>query len=105
MTLDSLCTEIKNKRSAGKMTWQAIADDYGINRAMARLLARGYQPGKKMRGVLGLAPSVTVIIIGDGLVPAGSQTIRAVQCSCGQWFIPNTPNRTFCFVCHEYHKR
>jgi hypothetical protein len=99
MTLDTLRQEIKNKRYADQMTWQDIAKDYGVNRAMARLIALGYQPGKKIRNVLKLSPSATVVVFGDGEVPDGSQTIRAFQCACGQWFIPNHPARTHCFLC------
>ncbi|MBE3144443.1 MAG: hypothetical protein IMZ61_11050, partial [Planctomycetes bacterium] len=53
MTLDNLYLEIQDKRSEGKRSWQSIADDYGINRAMTRLIALGYQPGKKIRSALG----------------------------------------------------
>jgi hypothetical protein len=100
MTLDVLRLEIKNKRFTSQMTWQEIAKDYGINRAMARLIALGYQPGKKMRNVLKLSPSATVVVFGEGQVPDGSQTIRALRCACGQWFIPNHPARKHCFLCH-----
>jgi hypothetical protein len=99
MTLDVLRLEIKNKRFVGQMTWQNIAEGYGINRAMARLIALGYEPGKKVRNALNLSPSATVIVFGEGDVPDGSQTIRAIQCACGQWFIPNHPARTHCFLC------
>lgn len=97
-TLDILRGEIKQSRNQGK-TWQAIGDDYGVNRAMARLIGLGYQPGKKVRKALGLPPSSVVIVIGDGDVPDGSQTIRAMQCTCGQWFVANHPRRSHCFIC------
>jgi hypothetical protein len=102
MTLDVLRLEIKNKRFVGQMTWQKIAEGYGINRAMARLIALGYEPGKKVRNTLNLTPSATVIVFGEGDVPDGSQTIRAAQCDCGQWFISNHPRRKHCFLCRPY---
>ena len=55
MILDSLCLEIQNKYLAGE-TWQSIADDYSINSAMTRLIALGYQPGKKISAALHLPP-------------------------------------------------
>lgn len=97
-TLDVLRLEIQQGRSAGK-TWQTIGDEYGINRAMARLLGLGYEPGKKVRAELGLPPSSVVVVIGGGIVPNGAQTIRALQCACGQWYIPNHPLRSHCFIC------
>ena len=105
MTLDNLYLEIRNKRFEGKKTWQSIAEDYGINRAMVRLIALGYQPGKKIRNVLGLAPSATIVVIGEGAVPDGSQAIKALQCGCRQWFIPNHPRRTHCFICRPVRHR
>lgn len=99
ITFDALCLEIQNKRSVQKMSWQKIGDAYGINKAMARLIALGYEPKRKVRRILDLAPSATVVVFGDGMVPDGTQTIRASQCSCGQWFIPNHPARTHCFLC------
>lgn len=99
LTLDALCLEIKNKRFEEKRTWQSIAEGYGINRAMTRLIALGYQPGRKIRLALGLAPSASIVVMGEGMVPDGAQAIQALQCSCGQWFIPNNPARTHCFIC------
>ena len=55
ITLEQLCLEIQNKYLGG-YTWQNIAEDYGINRAMARLIALGYQPKNKIRTILGLPP-------------------------------------------------
>ena len=102
MTLDNLYLQIRNKRFEGKRTWQSIAEDYGVNRAMVRLIALGYQPGKKVREELGLAPSATIIVMGSGAIPDGSQAIRALQCECGQWFISNHPLRTHCFLCRPF---
>lgn len=72
-----------------------------MNPAMARLIAQGYLPGKKVRGLLGLPPESSVVVMA-GDVPAGSQALAAMQCGCGQWFIPNHPRRKRCFVCSPY---
>jgi hypothetical protein len=85
-------------RSSG-FSWEAIGKEYGVNRAMARLLGNGYRPGKKIRKRLNLPMPASVIIIGEGEIPDGSQAIKALQCKCGQWFIPNHPLRTHCFIC------
>lgn len=105
MTLDTLYLEIKNKRSVGKKSWQNIADDYGINKAMARLIGMGYRPGKKVSAALRLPASASVYVVGEGAVPDGAQTIRAIQCTCGRWFISNHPRRKRCFLCHPYSSR
>ena len=50
---DALYTNIKNVYSATK-SWQKTGERFGVNKAMARLLANGYKPGKKISKVLGL---------------------------------------------------
>ena len=43
--------DYKNKRS-----WRKVAKEYKLHPNMARMIANGYDPGKKIRGVLGLPP-------------------------------------------------
>jgi hypothetical protein len=95
---------ITTMRSDG-FSYEAIGDHYSINRAMARLLGNGYIPGKKIRAVLGLPNISTIIVIGEGEIPDGTQAITARRCGCGQWYIPNAGNRTHCFLCRPYAHR
>lgn len=76
---------------------------FGVNKAMARLLANGYNPGKKIRQILNL-PDVAEVVVVFGVVPNGTQAIKADQCPCGQWFISNHPRRKKCFKCSPYRK-
>jgi hypothetical protein len=50
--------------------------------------------------VLGLPNVAAIVVIGEGEIPDGTQAILARRCPCGQWFIPNHPMRTYCFICH-----
>ena len=84
-------------------SWRKVAAPYGINAAMARMVANGYQPGKKIRKLLDLRETSTVMVM-FGDVPPGTQVVSALQCECGQWFIPNSPNRKRCFICSPYRK-
>lgn len=101
--LEQLCTEIRNKH-AETHSWQKTADAFGINKAMARLLAQGYKPGKKIRDRLGL-PEVSQVVVIFGSVPEGTQAIAANLCECGQWYIANHPRRKRCFVCSPYRRK
>ena len=71
-----------------------------------RIATKSYEPRRQeTRTRLGLAPIASVVLIGEGELPDGAQTIRAIQCSCGQWFIPNHPRRKHCFICRPYRRR
>jgi hypothetical protein len=37
-------------------SWRKVASEYGLHPSMARMIANGYDPGKKIRRVLGLPP-------------------------------------------------
>lgn len=84
-------------------SWRRIQADYPEYKAISlpslARLARGIDPGNKVRHLLGLPPAATVIVIGGGQIPEGAQVISADQCECGQWFISNHPRRHKCFVC------
>lgn len=42
---------------AERKSWEKVAEPYpGLHRSMARMIANGYQPGKKIRAVLRLNP-------------------------------------------------
>jgi len=82
-------------------SWWKVADRYGIHPNMARLIAKGHQPGNKIRAKLGLPPRSAVVSV-NGKVPGGSITLGAHQCKCGQYFISNHPRRQKCFICSPY---
>ncbi len=102
-SLDHLSTELAEKHPG--TSWRKIGAEYGISGAMARLIATGYDPGKKIRQKLDLPQSATVIVILGNRVPDGTQVVNASQCSCGQWFVPNHPRRLKCFMCSPYRGR
>lgn len=102
-SLEQLSCEIREIH-AGNQSWQKTADNYGINKAMARLLALGYQPGKKMRRKLNL-PDIAQVVAIAGEVPDGALVIKAERCECGQYFISNHPRRKRCFICSPYKGR
>jgi hypothetical protein len=81
-----------------------LTEDYRPDPGLTyRIVEEGYIPKRTATCIrLGLPTSVTVIVIGDGVVPPGSQTINAKQCGCGRWFISNHPLRTYCFICHPF---
>ncbi len=102
-TLGQICLDLQ-ERHALSQSWRVAGDAYGLNPAMARMIAYGYSPGKKIRGLLGL-PAESSVVVMAGEVPAGSQAVAALQCECGQWFIANHPRRRRCFVCSPYKGR
>jgi hypothetical protein len=108
MTQLDLLTELQKNiatmRSDG-FSWEDVGKHYNINRAMARLLGNGYVPGKKIRAGLGLPNISTIIVVGEGEIPDGTQAITAARCACGQWFIPNSGNRKHCFLCRPFTRR
>jgi hypothetical protein len=87
-------------------SWQKTGEHFGINKATARLLSLGREPGNKVRLQLGLPPEryPTVIPL-YGVVPPGTQVIAARQCVCSKWFIPNTATRRKCFECNAPRNR
>lgn len=103
ITLEHLRVEI-NQKYAQNQSWQKTCESYGINKAMARMIALGYQPGKKIRKVLDL-PEIAQVIALAGSVPNGTQVIMASRCECGQYFVSNHPRRQKCFICSPYRKR
>jgi hypothetical protein len=101
-TLEQLSLKIKTDYATLK-SWRKTAAPLGINAAMARLIANGYEPGRKIRKRLDLQPTAMVVVVGNGAdIPDGTQVIRATQCECGQWFISNHPRRRKCFICSPY---
>jgi hypothetical protein len=49
--LDRIVVDMQNQRADG-VSWSRIGLDYGINKAMARLIAGGYKPGHKVAKIL-----------------------------------------------------
>ncbi|MDI6770108.1 MAG: hypothetical protein QMD04_10605 [Anaerolineales bacterium] len=103
LTLDTLRQNLQNDYSS-LSSWRRVGKIYGITAAMARLIAHGYSPGRRVRSQLGLPQLSTVIKITGGEVPNGSQVIGASCCACGQWFISNHPRRRKCFICSPYRR-
>lgn len=98
---DQLCLELLEIYQSTH-SWRKTGAQYNINGSMARMIANGYRPGKRIRERMGLPPETTVVVI-SGAVPPGSQSIAAKQCACGRWFISNHPRRKRCFICSPYH--
>ena len=105
-TLEQLCREMQNKHTEVH-SWQKVGDCYGINKATARLVANGYEPGKKVRRLLGLPEEARVnVVVIYGEVPPGAQVISAQLCiACRRAFIPNHPRRKRCFICSPFRRR
>lgn len=104
-TLDHLRIDMQEIH-ARTQSWQKVGDCYGINKALARLIANGYEPGRKARKILGLPAYAEVIVISGEELPAGAQVISASFCrACGRPFISNHPRRKKCFICGPYRKR
>jgi hypothetical protein len=101
--LEQLSREIREDHEITK-SWRKTAYKYGIFPSMARMISLGYEPGPRIRAKLGL-PQIANVVVVEGVVPAGSQSIAAQQCPCGQWFISNHPRRKRCFVCSPYRKK
>ena len=89
---------------AAQHSWRKVGKIYHLQPSMARLIAlTSYQPGRKVAAILGVEPRTNVkLVVLTGAVPDGAQTISAIQCECGQWFIANTPRRKKCFKCNRY---
>jgi hypothetical protein len=103
-TLGQVCQEMIELHGRTQ-SWRKTGARFGLNPAMARLIAGGYDPGRKIRGLLDLAVTATVVVMLSGeAVPDGAQVIRAELCGCGQWYISNHPRRRKCFVCSAYRR-
>ncbi|HMN11816.1 MAG TPA: hypothetical protein PKD55_05770 [Bellilinea sp.] len=103
LTLEHLSYEMREQHKISR-SWRKVAEPYGIFPDTARLIAKGYEPGKKIRERLGLPPAASVVVV-YGVVPDGAQVLQAERCQCGQYFIPNHPRRRKCFMCSPYRKR
>ena len=103
MSLHTISTDMQKQHKNG-ISWVSIGKQYNIFPSMARMIAMGYNPGKKIRCRLGLPPMSTVIIV-TGTIPDGTQSLGALLCPCGRWFIPNTGKRKRCFVCTPFRRR
>lgn len=57
--LEQLSIEIRETYRRTK-SWRNTGAEFGVNPATARLIARGYQPGNRMRESLNLPPVVKV---------------------------------------------
>ena len=103
LTLEQLSHDMRRQHEICK-SWRKVAQSYGIFPDTARLIAGGYEPGKKIRKRLGLPPAASVVVV-YGEVPDGAQVLQAQRCQCGQFFISNHPRRMKCFICSPYRKR
>lgn len=88
-----------------KNSFRRIAkEDFGnqISHATIQRIYNGHEPKHAgSRLVLGL-PQTSLVNPISGEIPAGTQVLNAVQCSCGQWFVTNHPRRSKCFLCSPY---
>jgi hypothetical protein len=103
LTEKDASSEIKRLKS--QMTTRQIAAYFGPHLTAADVSrgANGVFPRNKIkRFEFGLPFQSTVIVIGGGDIPDGAQVIRALQCHCGQWFVPNHPLRRQCFICGPF---
>jgi hypothetical protein len=105
MTLDTYATQLKKAHSELK-SWRKVGDCIGLNPAMTRLIANGYEPGSEIREKLGLSPISTVVVITGNHLPPETQVADARTClKCGRPFVGNTATRKFCFICSPIRKR
>jgi len=103
--LHALRREIKNDYKTLN-SWRLVAQKWRSTKGTVYRIAHGYQP-KTIKLLLHFdlpLPEARVIAVA-GIVPDGTQTIGALRCVCGDWFIPNHPRRRKCFVCSPYRKR
>lgn len=100
-TVDALRQKIASEY-AEIQSWRKVAAPYGIHPNMARMIANGYQPGLKIRRLLGLPAITTVTIMLDEPIPDGAQVLTATRCECGRWYVSNCPARRKCFICRPY---
>lgn len=98
-TLEDVRRDINAKYSEVN-SWRTIGDKYGITPNMARLIAKGYKPGPKVRSILGLPPISSVTVMGDEPIPDGTQVKRAGYCKCGAPYSPDHPRRNRCYICN-----
>lgn len=99
-TLEELSIQMR-EHHARLQSWRKTGAIFGLNPAMARLIALGYEPGRRVREQLGLPPAASVVPVA-GAVPDGTQVAAATRCSCGRWFVSNHPRRKRCFICSPY---
>ncbi len=94
---------------AEKQSLRRIAnEDFGgrVTHAVIQRILDGQEPkDQRNRSALGLVAYAYVYVVTGGEVPPGAQVVSAMQCECGQWFIPNTPSRRRCFICSPYKKK
>lgn len=84
-------------------SWELVARHYGLTKAEVwKVATKKHEPKRvKIRNALGLPPGQFIVVI-NGEVPPGAQSIGAMPCLCGQHFIPNHPRRRACFICSPY---
>jgi len=61
MKLDELRTKIELHREMGGWTYQELADEMGISKAMVKLIENGHKPGPEICKKLNLEPSAKVL--------------------------------------------
>lgn len=86
------------------LSWREISnlDDFaGIPAGTLCRIAGGWEPAKKYRAQLGLAPTVEVIVIG-GEIPPGVLIVPSLStCRCGNQFF-TTSGRKNCYICRAW---
>lgn len=95
---------LKYLHDTARLSWREIAnlDLYrGIPAGTLCRIAKGWEPAKKYRAQLGLAPMVEVIVIG-GEIPQGLLIVPAWStCKCGNQFF-TTSGRKNCYICRAW---
>ena len=80
--------------------------DGQITHATVQRILDGREPkDPKIRMAIGLPAYQGVTVVTGDILPPGTQSIGALLCPCGRWFIPNTGKRKRCFVCTPFRKR
>lgn len=106
-TSDTAQGRLKMLHDTSGLSWRRIAalEAYeGIPAGTLATIGKTGMVPKKWRGRFGLAEMATITVM-DGEVPAGSQSISARRCECGEWFISNHPRRRRCFMCSPWRGR
>jgi len=103
-TRDTPQERLKYLHDTARLSWREIAnlDAYrGIPAGTLCRIAKGWEPAKKYRARLGMAPTVEVIVIG-GELPPGVQIVPSFSvCKCGNQFF-TTSGRKNCYICRAW---
>lgn len=109
-TSDMVRERLKSLHDTSGLSFRKIQQMDGFRRIPAGTICSVYHGNpvpKKYYPDLGIDDNrvVAVMVMDGGRLPESTQVISAQQCTCSQWFVPNSPRRKRCFVCSPYRKR